>query len=151
MTAQTYIIRNPIIALNAAKHIQGLPVDSDAVWQVKIEPYKVSKSREQEAKYHAMLSDIARQYEHFGQKWKAEDMKRILVDAFKRDTIADPDLLGEWAKMGDVRMAPCIGGGGFVVLGEQTRRFSQKLGSAFIEWLYAFGAENNIRWSNGAS
>lgn len=42
------------------------------------------KSRDQEAKYHAMFSDIARQCTFMGQKWSADDWKRLLVDSFAR-------------------------------------------------------------------
>lgn len=147
MDKQTFFIRNSQIANNAAEFVRGIEPDEDSPMMVVISKAKISKTREQEERYHAMIGDISKQYDHFGQKWNSTDMKRILVDAFKRDTANDPDLMPEWAKMGEVRMAPCIGGGGFVVLGDQTRNFSRKLGSAFIEWLFAFGAENGIRWS----
>ena len=48
--------------------------------------------------------------------------------------------------MGHVEMCPSIDGMGVVALGVQTRKFGKKLGSVFIEWLYAFGAENDIKW-----
>jgi hypothetical protein len=106
------------------------------------------KSREQEEKYHAQIGDIARQYTHVGRKWSDEDMKRLLVDAFKEDTKRDPDLGPLWLEMGDMRLVPAIGRDGFVALGDQTRRFPKKLASAFIEWLNAFGAENDIEWTD---
>lgn len=105
------------------------------------------KSRGQEAKYHAMIDDISGQYVHAGRKWDAENMKRLLVAAFKEDTKGDPDLAEEWEELGELELAPGIRGG-YTLLGTQTRRFSKKLGSAFIEWLYAFGAEVDIRWSD---
>ena len=146
MTASQYILRSAQIALRAAQHIQGLPCDGDHHWEVIIKPYKASKTREMEAKYHAMIGDITNQVKIYGQHWKPEDMKRILVDAFKDDTRDDPDLGPEWAAFGDMRVAPKLRGGGVVVLGEQTRRFSRKLAAAFIEWLYAFGAEYGVVW-----
>src|SRR3546814_11794284 len=71
-------------------------------------------------------------------------MKRILVDAFKHETKNDPDFVDLWANMGDLRLVPAIGRDGFVPLGEQTRRFPKKLAAAFIDWIYAFMAENRI-------
>lgn len=103
------------------------------------------KSRIQEEKYHAMIGEIAEQHKLFGRLWDAEDMKRILVDQFRRDTIKDPDIAPLWAAMGHVEMCPSIDGMGVVALGVQTRKFGKKLGSVFIEWLYAFGAENGIK------
>lgn len=105
------------------------------------------KSRIQEEKYHAMIGDIAEQYSHAGRKWDDEDMKRLLVAAFKHETKGDPDFVDLWREMGEIELAPAIAGGGFVLLGTQTKRFPKKLATAFIEWLYAFGAENDIRWS----
>lgn len=146
MTTTQYIIRSAHIALRAAQHIQGLPCDGDNHFEVLVRPYKASKTREMEEKYHAMIGGIADQVKIYGQHWKPEDMKRILVDAFKDDTRDDPDIGPEWGGFGEMRVAPKLRGGGVVVLGEQTRRFSRKLASAFIEWLYAYGAENNVAW-----
>lgn len=108
---------------------------------------KAPKSRIQEEKYHAQIGDIARQFTHAGRKWGADDMKRLLVDAFKRDTKHDPDLAEAWREMGEMSLAPAIGSDGFVALGTQTKKFPKVLASAFIEWLYAFGAEHEIEWS----
>lgn len=115
-------------------------------WEVLVRPPR--KSRDQEERYHAMIGDIALQYVHFGRKWDAEDMKRILVDAFKYETRNDPDLCELWAEMGDLRLVPAIRRDGFVALGDQTRKFPKKLASAFIEWLFAFGVENDIQWTD---
>ena len=112
---------------------------------VKIGP--PPKSREQEQKYHAMIGDIASQHTLFGRKWGEEDMKRLVVDQFYRDTKDDPDLMDEWKQAGMVEMCPSIDGKGVVQLGAQTRRFTKKLASAFVEWLFAFGAETGIIWS----
>ena len=105
---------------------------------------KPRKSRAQEERYHAMIGDIAKQLTHAGRSWSAEDMKRLLVDAFRNDTKDDPELAEEWKEMGHFRMAPSIGRDGFVVLGYPTKKFPKKLASAFIDWLFAFGAENGV-------
>lgn len=102
------------------------------------------RSLDQNAHFHALIDDIARQYEHCGQKWHAEDMKRLLLDVFKKETKDDPNLREHWKAMGELRLVPAIDGNGFVILGEQTRRFPKPLASAFIEWLLAFAVENGI-------
>jgi len=113
---------------------------------------KANKTRDQEERYHAMIGDIAEQYEYFGRKWHQEDMKRLLVDAFKHETKGDhinyPELQDAWAQMGDMRLVPAMGRDGFVALGDQTRRFPKKLATAFITWLFAFGSEQRIVWSD---
>jgi hypothetical protein len=113
---------------------------------VEVKPER--KSRDQEKKYHSMLADLSEQWELHGRKWDEESMKRLCVDQFRRDTAKDPDLGPLWEDMGTVEMAPSIDGGGIVALGWQTRRFPKKLASAFVEWLYALGAEVNVTWSD---
>lgn len=110
-----------------------------------------SKSREQEEKYHAQIGDIAKQVEFFGRKLDSEAVKRMLVDAFHYDTKDEPELREAWAQMGDLQFMPALNHAGVVALGFQTRVFPKKLASAFIEWLYAFGAENKVVWSDEVS
>lgn len=107
-----------------------------------------AKTRPQEERYHAMIADIAMQHEIHGRLWDNETMKRLLVDQFHRDTRNDEDLKKEWLGMGHIEMCPSIDGTGVVVLNFLTRQFSKKLAGAFIEWLFAFGAEAGIEWTD---
>jgi len=104
------------------------------------------RNLEQNARMHAMIGEIAKQWRFCERKWDAEDMKRLCLDQFRRDTIKDPDLAEEWANVGQIEMAPSIDKSGVVALGFQSRRLTKKLGSAFIEWLYALGAEVGVTW-----
>lgn len=72
-----------------------------------------------------------------------DDAKRILLSAFKIDTLRDPDLAEDWKKFDTLRMGRGLRGEA-VVLGNQTRDLTVKLGSAFIHWLNAFAIEQNI-------
>lgn len=105
------------------------------------------RNSDQSAKFHAQIDDIAAQYEIFGRKWNSEDMKRLLIDQFWRDTKDDEDLRALWDRV-QPRMAPSLDGSGVVQLGAQSRMFPKRLASAFIDWLAAFGDENNIVWSD---
>ncbi len=127
--------------------VVALPLDDERPLRIVIDDPLPAKSRDQEMKYHAQIGDIARQYEHCGRKWDAEDMKRILIDQFRRDTIKDTDIAPLWAGMGHTEMAPSFDGSGVVMLGAQSRKFPLKLASVFVEWLYAIGAELNIKWT----
>ncbi|MDO9252573.1 MAG: recombination protein NinB [Hydrogenophaga sp.] len=109
-----------------------------------LEMRSVPKTREQEERYHAMVGEIAKQQTVMGRKLSAESWKRLLVDAFKHDTKDDPQLARLWAEVGDMQMAPALNHDGFVMLGEQTRKFPKLLASAFIEWLFAYGAEVGV-------
>src|SRR6478752_7742102 len=68
------------------------------------------KRRIQEEKYHAMLGDISKQFKFCDRLWDQEDMKRILVDAFKKDTITE--YFDLWKQVGDIEFAPALDGRG---------------------------------------
>lgn len=93
--------------------------------------------------FHSLIAQIAKQLG--GDLAEPEDAKRILISAFRIDTRNDPDLIGEWAKFGDVRMGRGLRGE-VVLMGIQSRDFTIKLARAFIEWLYAFGAEAGVQF-----
>lgn len=135
-----FILSHSTARRNAIQAIQEAP-DGDVV---TIKPPK--KSRAQEEKYHAMFDDIARQVPLHGVTINEADMKRALFSAFKIDTKDDPDLAKEWREFGEVRMAVGFRGE-IIVFGDQTRKLPKKLASALIEWLYAFGAEHDVVWS----
>ena len=91
--------------------------------------------------FHSLISQIAKQLG--GDLAEPEDAKRILISAFRIDTRGDTDLAGEWARFGDMRMGRGLRGE-VVLMGMQSRDFTIKLARAFIEWLYAFGAEHGV-------
>jgi hypothetical protein len=94
-----------------------------------------------------MIGDIAKQCKHINQTFDVETWKRLLVDAFKRDTINDPDI-GEYWRSNKLSMIPSLDGCAMVVLGEQTRKFPKKVYTHFIEFLFCLGAEMNVQWSD---
>ncbi|MFA5386779.1 MAG: recombination protein NinB [Candidatus Paceibacterota bacterium] len=91
--------------------------------------------------FHSLIAQISEQIG--GDLADKEDAKRILISAFRIDTRDDPDLAGEWAKFGDMRMGRGLRGE-VVLMGMQSRDFTIKLARAFIHWLYAFGAEHDV-------
>lgn len=113
-----------------------------AEWGCTVTIAEPTKSRDQEAKYHAMFADIARQCEFMGQKWSVDDWKRLLVDAFARVMQQAGTPLRH-----DGRIVPSLDGCGVVQLGVQTRKFLKAEASEFIEYLHAWGAERGVRWS----
>jgi len=97
----------------------------------------------QNAKCHAMLADISRQYEFECGKLDVEDTKRMLVDAFARVKAA----MGE-PLPGHGISVPSLIGNGVVQLGIQTRRFSKELMAEFITYLHAWGIDHGVRFSD---
>ena len=92
-----------------------------------------SKTRDQEEMYHSMIGKIAKQAQHQGARWDAESWKRFLVDQWA----ADSD-----RKAG--RVVASLDGERVVQLGLQTRKFTKEDGSEFIEWLFAWAAQNGV-------
>ena len=92
-----------------------------------------SKTRDQEEMYHALIGKIAKQAEHQGAKWDAESWKRFLVDQWAADSNR---------KAG--RVVASLDGERVVQLGLQTRKFSKEEGGEFIEFLFAWAAQNGV-------
>lgn len=113
-----------------------------------VEVSEPAKKRIQEEKYHAMIGDIARDCEFMGKKWDRETWKRLLLDAYVRvaRNIAyaegRPDPFPDQS-----HVIPALDGHGFVQLGVQSRSFKVKQAADFIEYLYAYGSEQGVRWS----
>ena len=101
--------------------------------KLTLEVKDASKSREQEEKYHAIIGDIAKQAQHMGSKWSAEDWKRLLVDKFMRE---------HWQT--DLTIIPNLDSTGIVQLGIQTRKFTKEQASEFVEFLQAWAANNGV-------
>lgn len=118
-------------------------------WKVTLEPRK--KSRDQECRYHAMIGDISKQCEFMNKKWSLETWKRLLVEAFVRAMRDDAKATGQpdpFADEEEGHIVPTLDGTGFVQLGVQTRKFKRKIASQFIEYLFAWGADNEVQWSD---
>lgn len=133
-----------IITGDAARSAAKREIDAAPLGHV----FKLSepvKKREQEEKYHAMIGDIAKQCEFIGQKWDAEDWKRLLIDLFAKVMRDAGTPLHH-----DGRVVPSLDHQRVVQLGIQSRDFYVKEASEFIEFLFAFGSERGVRWSEQA-
>lgn len=142
MEKKTFVLAHDVARRGAIEYVRNAP----AGWSVVIRP--PLKSRDQEEKYHAMIGDIAKQWKFARRYWDADDMKRLCIDQFRRDTIEDSEFAELWRAMGSIDVAPSFDGSGVVMLGVQSRKFPKKLASAFIEWLFALGAEQGVMWTD---
>lgn len=93
------------------------------------------RSGEQNKALHAALADIAAQVEHAGKKWDVLIWKRLLTAAWLRETGDQP------------QMIPAVDGNGFDVIYERTSKLTVKQCGELIEWVNAFGAEHQVRWT----
>ena len=136
MSKQSFSLINPQVRQRAIAAIKGAP--DGMVCEIK----PATKKRIQESKYHAMIADITKQVELIGAKRNTEDAKRLLIDAFARVMREAGTPLKQ-----EGRILPSLDGSGFVQLGIQSRHFHVKEAAEFIEFLYAFGAEHDVKWS----
>jgi hypothetical protein len=139
-TKQTYIFAHATARQRAKAAIDAAP---DGYVCTLSEP---KKRRIQEERYHAMVGDIAAQIELMGRKWDADDAKRLLVDAF-----AEVMRQAGMPLHQDGRVVPSLDGKRVVQLGIQTRDFYVREASEFIEYLFAFGAEHEVAWTDPAT
>ncbi len=112
-------------------YVSGLDLKKPKSATIKDE----DRSVEQNKKLHAMLADIARQVEHAGMKWDVTIWKRLCTAAWLRETGAS------------IQMIPAIDGNGIDVLYERTSKLSMKKCAELIEWVQAFGAEHDVKWT----
>lgn len=95
----------------------------------------LDRSGEQNKKLHAALGDISRQIEHAGKKWDILIWKRLLTAAWMREAGDNPQLI------------PAVDGKGFDIVYERTSQLTVRQCASLLEWIQAFGAEHNVRWS----
>lgn len=105
----------------------------DSGKRLSLEIKEESKSRDQEEMYHSLIGKIAKQAEHQGARWDVESWKRFLVDQWAHDS---------GMRLG--RVVPSLDGERIVQLGIQTRKFTKEQGTEFIEFLFAWSAQNGI-------
>jgi hypothetical protein len=107
------------------KVIEGLRTGKPVVVRIGRE----RRNLEMNAKLWAMLGDVSRQVKWFNQALSAEDWKHIFSAAVMNQ-----------------RTVPGIDGG-IVVLGQSTSKMTKRQFSDLIEFIYSWGADNNVRWS----
>lgn len=92
------------------------------------------RSNAQNSKMWPMLEDIVRYIPKWhGNTMSKEDWKDVLTAAVKGQNLV-----------------PNVDGNGFVALGERTSEYSKEQMSDLIEYMYCFGTERDVKWSEKA-
>lgn len=125
MTSPTFPIRNEMDRQRAIQILQRVDLDAGMVWSLREEARPDVFNR----KMWAMLRDIARQVEWYGQKLSDEDWKHIFSASVQKQ-----------------RAVPGLDGG-FVVLGISTRKQSKRWFNDMFEVMEAFAAERGVRFT----
>lgn len=92
-----------------------------------------ARSLDQNAMFHALIGQIAKQAQHMGATWDIEAWKRLLTHEWAKET-------GRQAG----QLVASLDGKDIVQLGIQTRKFSKQEASEFTEWVLAWGSQNGI-------
>lgn len=109
----------------------GLPV------RVELGEFKSTRSLEQNAKFHAMCGDIAKQLDWAGKKRDIEAWKRLLVDAWARTE-----------KKNQCEIVPSLDNESVVALGIQTRSMRVSEMAELITFVQWYGDEHGVRWGD---
>jgi hypothetical protein len=108
----------------------------EPVYEMVLRQAESLRSIEQNAKAHAMLSDISKQVTWHGVKLSVEVWKRLTIAAMLREIGEKPFLV------------PALDGCGIDIIYEKSSKLGVKKTVLWIEWLYMFGAENNVVWKD---
>ena len=97
--------------------------------QLVIEVKEKTRSNEQNARMWALLTEVSRQVDWYGQKLTAEEWKDVFSASLKKQK-AVPGL-----------------DGGFVILGQRTSKMTVREMADLMTLIEAFGAEQGVRFS----
>lgn len=109
----------------------GLPV------RVELGEFRSTRSLEQNAKFHAMCGDLAKQLKWAGKTRDVEAWKRLLVDSWARTE-----------KRNQCEIVPSLDGESVVALGIQTRSMRVAEMAELITFAQWYGDEHGVRWSD---
>ncbi|WP_312252738.1 recombination protein NinB [Stenotrophomonas sp.] len=100
---------------------------------VTVAEYKPARSKEQNAKFHAICGELAQRKQWAGRWIDAEGWKRLLVDAWARESNR---------QQGDV--VPTLDGASIVNLAIQTRRMTVGDMADLITFAQAWAVDNDV-------
>ena len=112
-----------------------------------VEIKEPKKKRIQEEKYHAMIGDISKQCLFLGKRRSLNAWKRLLSEAFVEVMRSEAKAEGKPDPFPSGEMLPSIDGLRIVQVEVLTRDFTVRQAALFIEYLYAYGAEAGVQWT----
>lgn len=100
----------------------------------RVEFKETKRSLPQNARFWAMVSDVARQLTWHGVKLSPDDWKLVFLDALKRE----------------VRMVPNVDGNGFVNLGRSSSDLSKAEMGDLMTIIEMFGSQHGVKFQDDA-
>lgn len=102
--------------------------------RTRVEFKAEKRTLDQNARMWAMLTDVATQKEHAGRRYTPDQWKVLFMHACGRE----------------VQSIPALDGTTFIPWGQSSSDLSKDEMSELIEFLFAWGAENGVVWSDPA-
>lgn len=133
MSDQTRVIKDIAAVSDGLKWMQDLLFRGLKGGPVTITLGREKRSKDQNSRLWPMLQDVSGQVEWFGRKHTKEQWKEIVTGTFF-----------------GCEFVPNIEKDGFIALGRSTRNLDKSTFSQVIEYIYAFGAEEGVIWSEPA-
>ncbi|MEG2265714.1 MAG: recombination protein NinB [Acinetobacter sp.] len=130
MTKKVFYLRTEQIRSHAIEQIRNLPLDQNSPLVLTIQ--ERTRTLEQNAKLHAMLSDISRQHAYLGKKRNVEFWKGLFVSGWQIATNQNPEIV------------PGLEGE-FINIRESTATMGVRKLSEVIEYIYAYCSMNGIK------
>lgn len=137
MNKKIFILSHNVARNGACEFIKTAPEN------YLVEIREPTRNLQQNALIHSLVAQIARTCEFNHQKLTPLDWKRLLLDAYGRIKAAEGEPLKGWG-----RVFPSLDHSGVVQLGIQSRSLSISQASEFVSYLYAWGADNDVEWSD---
>lgn len=128
-------MKQRFILSHATSRQRAISAVSTAPDGMVVEVKESTRSLEQNAKLHAMLEDLAQQVEWHGMKMTKTVWKRVCTAAMLREHGESPMLV------------PSLDGHGIEIIYEKTSEMGKRMMADLIEWIYAFGSEHGVQWS----
>lgn len=130
---QKYFLRSEQIKNNAVQFVKALPVDEKNPLVVEVKP--ITRNLEQNAKFHAMCGDIAKQVQFNGEWLPLETWKVLLISAHAEATKEGSRLVtGLEGELVNIR--------------ESTADMSVKRMASLIEYVQAYCDLNGVILNN---
>jgi hypothetical protein len=133
-TKRKFHIRGKLQKQSVIAEIEELPEDKEKPLLVTISEPEDKRKLIQNDKFHAMLTDISRQCEWMKRKLEMNQWKVLMVSGHAVATGNGADMI------------PGLEGE-FVNIRESTAEMSISRMASLIEYVTAWGANNNVRWS----
>lgn len=124
MARQAFILANEAVRNRAIDALRTAPVG----WRVEISEPR--RTLDQNAKLWAMLGDVSKQVEWYGEHLSPDDWKTVLTASLRK-----------------ARVIPGLDAGTLVPLGLSTSGMTKRELADLVELIYAFGSERGVIWS----